>query len=300
MFLIDEDSIYGIADHGLPFSSGVVTRLSHSQQFVDADAQVTGLLFTTLTMYIRPVHAEHDLPTLRTFIRQNPLGILTTAVDSPSHHFLQSSHIPWLLDIADNTSETELGTLRGHIARANPQAKAIIHDLTQGSSAATAPTLQKDILIIFNGPAQHYVTPKFYTETKPSTGKVVPTWDYAAVEVYGRATIYFDTKDPATDAFLSSQVAGLSQFAETSIMKYSRPWSVTDSPENYVGLLKKAIIGIEIEITEMNGRWKMSQELSEGDRAGVIAGFEALGAPVAKEIAETVKQRAELAQQKKA
>ncbi|KIP07529.1 hypothetical protein PHLGIDRAFT_105491 [Phlebiopsis gigantea 11061_1 CR5-6] len=250
-------------------------------------------------MYLRPVHAEHHLPTLRKFIRQNPLGILTTAIDSPLHHFLQASHIPWLLDVSDETSETELGTLRGHIARANPQTKAIIHDLTQGSSTATTPRLAKDILVVFNGPAQHYVTPKFYTETKPATGKVVPTWDYAAVEVYGRATVYFDTKEPATDAFLSKQIADLSQFAETSIMHYDRPWSVSDSPANYVGLLKKAIIGIEIEITEMGGRWKMSQELSEGDRAGVVTGFEALGSSVAKEIAESVKERAELAKQKK-
>lgn len=254
---------------------------------------------TRPAMYIREVHAEHHLPTLRSFIRQNPLGILTTAIESPTHHFLQSSHIPWLVDVSDKDSEIELGRLRGHIARANPQAKAIIEDLTKGSSVSTAPRLQKDVLILFNGPSQHYITPKFYTETKPATGKVVPTWNYAAVQVYGRATIYFDTKDPATEAFLSEQASDLSQFAETRIMNYEKPWTVNDAPDKYISLLQKAIIGIEIEITDIAGRWKMGQELSKGDREGVIDGFESLGTPLGKDIAEIVRTRADINEQKK-
>ena len=250
-------------------------------------------------MYLRAVHAEHHKPTLRAFIRENPLGLLTTAIESSSHHFLQSSHIPFLLDVSNEDNETELGRLRGHIARANPQTKAIIEDLTEGSSKDTAPQLQKDVLVLFNGPTQHYITPKFYTETKPSTGKVVPTWNYAAVQVYGRATIFFDPKNPATDAFLSQQVADLSQFAETNVMRYEKPWSVDDAPEKYVDLLKMAIIGIEIEITEMGGRWKMSQELTGGDREGVVNGFEALGTPLGKDIAEAVRERADIAEQRK-
>ena len=247
-------------------------------------------------MYIRPVHAEHDLPTLRVFIRSNPLGILTTAIESPTQHFLQSSHIPWLLDVADENSTAELGKLRGHFARANPQAKAIIEDLTEGSSIVTAPKLQKDVLVLFNGPAQHYITPKFYTETKPATGKVVPTWDYVAVQVYGRATIYFDTKDPATDAYLTKQVTDLTQFAEGTLMGYEVPWTVDDAPPSYVDLLKKAIIGIEIEITDMVGRWKMSQERPAGDREGVIHGFEKMGTPLGQSMAQIVRDRAELAE----
>ncbi|EKM58814.1 uncharacterized protein PHACADRAFT_248894 [Phanerochaete carnosa HHB-10118-sp] len=247
-------------------------------------------------MYIRPVHAEHHLPTLHAFVRSNPLGILTTAIDSSSHHFLQSSHIPWLLD---DGGAQGLGVLRGHIARANPQAKVIIEELTNGPSQASAPRLQKDVLVLFNGPAHHYVTPKFYTETKPSTGKVVPTWDYAAVQVYGRATVYFDTTDPATDAYLTKQVSDLSQFAEGTLMGYNSPWKVSDAPSNYIELLKKAIIGIEIEITDIAGRWKMGQELPEGDREGVVKGFEQLGTPVAQIMAQTVRERAELAEARK-
>ncbi|GJE97232.1 FMN-binding negative transcriptional regulator [Phanerochaete sordida] len=247
-------------------------------------------------MYIRPVHAEHDLPTLHDFIRSNPLGVLTTAIESSTHHFLQSSHIPWLLD---EGGEKGLGVLRGHIARANPQAKAIIEDLTAGASRASAPQLHKDVLVLFTGPAQHYITPKFYTETKPATGKVVPTWDYAAVQAYGRATLFVEPADPRTDAFLARQVADLSRFAEGTLMGYERPWSVDDAPENYVALLKKAIIGIEIEITDIAGRWKMSQELSAGDREGVVKGFEALGTPLACDMAQAVRERDELAQARK-
>ena len=107
-------------------------------------------------MYLRTVHAEHDVSTLCAFIHANPLGILTTAIPSATHHFLQSSHIPWLLDITDENDPSALGTLHGHVARANPQAKAIIADLTEGTSRDTAPQLQQDVLVLFNGPADEY------------------------------------------------------------------------------------------------------------------------------------------------
>ncbi|KAI0730554.1 negative transcriptional regulator [Earliella scabrosa] len=248
-------------------------------------------------MYLRAVHAEHDLPTLRAFIRANPLGIFTTAIDSPGHPFLQSSHIPWVLDVPESAGDSDLGTLRGHMARANPQVKAMIAELT--SSGDRSRTLSRDVLVLFNAPIHHYVTPKFYTETKPSTGKVVPTWDYTAVQVYGRATVFFDTADERTDAFLSQSLRDLSQFAETEVMGYERPWKVEDAPESYVALLRKAIVGVEIEIKDMGGKWKMSQELSEGDRRGTIAGFEALGGEAGMCMARTIRERAELAAARK-
>lgn len=248
-------------------------------------------------MYLRTVHAEHHIPTLHDFIRANPLGIFTTAIDSSSHPLIQSSHIPWILDVQDETSETELGVLRGHMARANPQSKAIIENLTSSPSKASSPsapqTLEKDVLILFNAPAHHYVTPKFYKETKPSTGKVVPTWDYMAVQVYGQATIYFDTGAESA-AFLTKQLADLSQYSEMQIMGYERPWQVGDAPASYVALLQKAIVGIEVRITDMGGKWKMSQELSQGDREGVVEGFKSLGSEVALQIAKVVRERAPL------
>ncbi|OBZ72865.1 hypothetical protein A0H81_06849 [Grifola frondosa] len=244
-------------------------------------------------MYLRDIYAEHHIPTLRQFIRDNPLGIFTTAIPSPGNPLLQSSHIPWILDVADEASDTELGTLHGHMARANPQAKAIIESITSNPTENdNAPKLQEEVLILFDGPVHHYITPKFYTETKPATGKVVPTWNYAAVQVYGKATIYFDAKAQATADFLARQLPDLSQHAETHIMGYDKPWAVADAPAPYVELLKKAIIGIEVQITSMGGKFKMSQERVKGDRDGIIEGFEALGTETGMRMAEMVKETA--------
>ena len=132
-------------------------------------------------MYLRAVHAEKDIARLQQFIRANPLGIFTTAIDSKSFPFLQSSHIPFVLDIENTADQVHLGVLRGHIARANPQAKALIEHIqsqNEDEKIDTVQTISRDVMILFNGPAHHYVTPKFYKETKPASGKVVPTWNY--------------------------------------------------------------------------------------------------------------------------
>ena len=223
-------------------------------------------------------------------IRSNPLGLLTTAIESSSFPLLQSSHIPWILDVSDENNEEELGILRGHIARANPQAKAIIESL----QATSKQQLEKDVLVMFTSSSHHYVSPKFYTTTKPATGKVVPTWNYAAVQVYGKATIHWDTKLPSTGDFLQKAISDLSQMAESSIMGYERPWTVKDAPTNYIDILQKAIIGIEIKIEQLGGKWKMSQELSDGDKKGVIDGFESLGSQTGFEIADMVRDRSSL------
>jgi len=257
------------------------------------------------------VHAEEHLPTLRQLIRDFPLGVITTAIPSTTGPFIQSSHIPFLLDVDDESSETELGTLRGHLARANPQSKAMIEVVTKKGQRSSgdepaAPSndfLTEEVLVLFTSPVQHYVTPKFYTETKPATGKVVPTWNYAAVQAYGRAKIYFDTQSEETGAFLTRQISDLSQHAEKSIMGYTgsaadtskpSPWQVSDSPDKYVGLLKKAIIGIEIEIDRLEGKFKMSQEMGAGDRAGVVKGFQDLGTETAEGVAKLVKECGDL------
>lgn len=156
-------------------------------------------------------------------------------------------------------------------------------------------TLEEEVMILFNGPAHHYVTPKFYTETKPSTGKVVSTWNYSAVQVYGTATVYYDTAAPE---FLTKQLDDLAVLTEEKIMGYTgekgkkAPWTVKEAPENYISLLKKAIVGVEIEITRMAGKFKMSQELAEGDRDGAIRGFRELGTEEGEEIARTIEVRA--------
>ncbi|KIK67060.1 hypothetical protein GYMLUDRAFT_81673 [Collybiopsis luxurians FD-317 M1] len=248
-------------------------------------------------MYLRPVHAEHDIHILHAFIRENPLGIFTTAVDSPAFPFLQSSHIPWVLDVNDETSDTELGVLRGHMARANPQAKAMIESLDKLGTTGPG-KLERDVLVLFNSSVHHYVTPKFYTATKPTTGKVVGTWNYAAVQVYGKATIYYQN-DSATASFLAAQTEQLTDFAETKIMKYEQPWKLSDAPERYRELLKKAIIGIEIRIEDIGGKFKMSQEMSQGDKEGVIAGFANMGSETTTKLSELVKQRGQMVDERK-
>ncbi|CAG8922997.1 unnamed protein product [Penicillium salamii] len=244
-------------------------------------------------MYLRAVHAEGSIKALFEFIKQSPLGILTTAISSQSHPFIQSSHIPWVLDeVSDDPDAPVKGKLRGHMARQNPQAKAIME--TAGPSPAQ---LTQDVMILFTGSAHHYVTPKFYTETKPSTAKVVPTWNYSAVQVYGKATVYYDSASPETSSYLSQQIHDLSQLCETSQMGYTGqegkpgPWTVSEAPERYIDIMKKNIIGIEIAIESIGGKFKMSQESSQGDREGVINGFSNLGSDVGDQMASLVKER---------
>lgn len=195
---------------------------------------------------------------------------------------------------------TELGVLRGHMARQNPQAKAMVDSATSDTAprATGGVQLKDEVLVLFTGPVHHYVTPKFYTDTKPATGKVVPTWNYAAVQAYGRATVYFDSGAESTE-YLSHQIRDLSQHAETVVMGYTEgekkgPWKVSDAPDQYIAIMQKAIIGIKIDITRLEGKFKMSQEMGEKDRAGVINGFESMGTEIGTETARMVAERQEL------
>lgn len=255
-------------------------------------------------MYLRPVHTDLDPPTLYNFIHSNPLGVLTTAIPSPSFPTIQSSHIPWVLDIP--SSDTSPPKLRGHIALANPQAKALLaaaaSSPTSGSEDADSETngmqLEEEVMILFTSPITHYITPKFYVETKPTTGKVVPTWNYAAVQVYGRLRIHCGSSGPA---FLARQIRDLSSLCEEGQMGYAadEAWTVDEAPEKYVGLLSRAIVGVEIEVVRMAGKWKMSQESVEGDREGVVSGFEALGTERGREVAGMVRERARVMEARK-
>jgi transcriptional regulator len=269
-------------------------------------------------MYIRPAHAELDIPTLHAFIREHALGLFTTAIPHATYPTIQTSHIPFILDgppspaaddASDSTAKPQLGVLRGHMARANPQAKAVIDHLkacgvqaassgflsswlgSSSSSSADSESfeLAEEVLVLFNAPEHSYITPKWYTETKPQTGKVVPTWNYAAVQVYGRARIYHENDD-ATSSFLQKQVQDLSRLQE-ELAGHEKPWEVSDAPTSYVDARKKAIIGIEIEITRCEGRFKLSQEKGDGDRKGVVQGFKALGTDKGEKLAGMVQGR---------
>ncbi|KAK9364374.1 putative FMN-binding domain-containing protein [Lipomyces kononenkoae] len=256
-------------------------------------------------MFIPAYHAESDLSILRQFIRENPLGIFTTAIStSAKHPFLQVSHIPWVLDFEEVDGPTNLGRLRGHMARQNLQAKALIQKLSEESSGAARNYLEEEVLIVFNGPVHHYITPKFYVQTKPDTGKVVPTWNYSTVQVYGKARVFFDTHSDEFSNFLSKQMDDLTLLTETSIMGYGgsdgpKPWKVSDAPDRYIDLLRKNLIGIEVEISSMSGKFKWSQEKQKGDRDGVIAGLENLKSPAGSQMAEIARERAAIFDAKK-
>ena len=250
-------------------------------------------------MYLRAVHAEDRIPVLRQLIHDFPLGVLTTAIPSATRPFIQATHIPFLLDVVDEGSETELGVLRGHLARQNPHSKTMIDSLSKSPASANN-VLEQDVMVLFTATPNHYVTPKFYTETKPDTGKVVPTWNYAAAQVYGKAKIYYDATAQGTGDFLGRQVSDLTNHIETTVMDYTgvdgRPgqWKVTDAPERYIDILKKNIIGIEITVSSLEGKFKMSQEMSKGDRDGVVQGFEALQSDVGNAVASVVHERSEM------
>ncbi|MBT6984742.1 MAG: FMN-binding negative transcriptional regulator, partial [Rhodospirillaceae bacterium] len=151
-----------------------------------------------------------------------------------------------------DTAPEPYGTLRCHFAKPNPQATAI----TEG----------QELLVIFQGP-QGYVTPNWYP-SKHQTGKAVPTWNYIAIHAYGTATTF---DDPAK---LRDHLSAMTDHFESP---YELPWKLSDAPEGYIDGMLQAIIGIEIPIARLEGKWKMSQNKSEHDAKGVINGLRAQG-----------------------
>ena len=211
-------------------------------------------------MYQPPAFREDRTDVQHALIRAHPLGLLITA--GPAG--LVANLFPFLLDGAG----PEKGTLRLHIARANPQWREL--------------EAVEQCLVVFQGP-QDYVTPSWYA-TKRETGKVVPTWNYATVHVWGRPRVMND------DAWLRRQLDDLTASREGL---REVPWKVDDAPADFVAMQMRAIVGIEIPIDRIEGKWKMSQNRPEADRAGVIEGFRATGERTA-EIAALVAERAAL------
>jgi len=198
-------------------------------------------------MYTPPAFKEDDPAVLREMIRASRLATLVTATAEG----LVATPLPLLLD----DTEGEHGVLYGHVAKANPQWRL----------EPIGPALA-----LFPGP-DAYVTPSWY-ETKRETGKVVPTWNYAIVQVRGMVRVIDDAQ------WIAQQISDLTLSQEGA---REAPWAVTDAPPNFIQSQIKGIIGLEIEIAEISGKWKVSQNRPVADRVGVAEGLEkeAAGAP---------------------
>jgi transcriptional regulator len=173
---------------------------------------------------------------------------------------LAASHIPLLY----YRTQTGLGVLRGHLARANQQWRDHLPD--------------SDALAVFSGP-QHYVSPAWYP-SKEEHGKVVPTWNYVVVHAHGALRIRNEPE------WLLENVRALSDGQESA---RETPWQVSDAPPEFIENLLKAIVGVELTITRLEGKWKVSQNRPIPDRQGVIRGLQALDSPEALEMAELIK-----------
>ncbi|MGY1748049.1 FMN-binding negative transcriptional regulator [Modestobacter sp. SYSU DS0511] len=143
------------------------------------------------------------------------------------------------------------GTLRGHLARNNPQWRETVGE----------------VLVIVRG-SDAYVSPSWYA-AKAEHGRVVPTWDYVVAHVHGELVVH---EDPA---WLAAHVAALTDAHEGG---RAEPWAVGDAPERFVAGQLRAIVGMEVRIARVEAKWKLSQNRSAADVAGVVAGLRADGA----------------------
>lgn len=190
-------------------------------------------------MYLPKYFEETRTEVLHELIRTCAFGTLITMTSAG----LEASHIPFVLD----TDPLPFGTLRAHIARANSQWQTFSPDV--------------EALVIFYGP-NSYISPSWYP-TKQETGKVVPTWNYVVVHAYGRLRI---EQDPA---WLRTHVEELTDQHE---LARDNPWHVSDAPSDFTQALLGAIVGVELHITRLIGKWKLGQNRPIADQEGILKG----------------------------
>jgi transcriptional regulator len=209
-------------------------------------------------MYCPSAFREQQPEVLHEFMRAHPLGLLVS--HGPSG--LLANLMPVVLEVGGDGR----AVLKIHMARANPQWRGL-----DG----------QQVLVVFRGP-DAYVSPSLYA-SKAETGKVVPTWNYAMVQARGTARVQ-DRKEwvmPQIDALTTAQEA-----------VRAHPWAVTDAPSDYIDAQAKGIVGIEIEVAVLEGKWKVSQNHPEANRRSVAAGFAA--DERTREMAELVRTRGKL------
>jgi transcriptional regulator len=209
-------------------------------------------------MYIPRHNEEKRVPVMHALITAHPLGTLVTLGSSG----LFASHIPMVLE--DDGSE--FGVLRGHISRANTQWRDFV------------PTV--DALAIFSG-HQHYITPNWYPGTREH-GKEVPTWNYVVVHAYGPLKVIQDER------WLLTNVEKLTSIHEAASPV---PWKVSDAPQDFIRSQLKGIVGLELPIRRLEGKWKVSQNRTDEEREGVIEGLGKLGTPESLAMKDLVERK---------
>ena len=190
-------------------------------------------------MYQPPHFKAEDQETILGLIHARPLGLLI----STGAGGLLANPVPFVAVRHDGAVD-----LRCHLARPNPQWQA----LEQGAEA----------LVVFQGEGA-YITPSWY-ETKRETGKVVPTWNYMIVQARGSVTVHHDAQ------WLRAQIDIMTNQQES---RRADPWAVADAPENFTAAQMRGIVGINMRVTDWQGKFKMSQNRNANDRAGVIGGL---------------------------
>ena len=185
-----------------------------------------------------PAHFEETrLPVLQALVDAHPLATWATLTDGE----LAVHHVPFLLD----RTRGPFGTLVGHVARANP----VWRDPRRS-------------VLVFQGP-QAYISPGWYA-SKREHGKVVPTWNYAVVHAQGT---------PVAVQEAAALLAIVKRLTDRHEAAQAHPWQVDDAPPDYVARLLEAIVGIEVPLERLVGKWKVSQNRSTADREGVAAGL---------------------------
>ncbi len=192
-------------------------------------------------MYTPSCFKVADTADVHAMMRAQPFAILVTH----GSEGLNATHLPTVLKV---DADCPLGRIECHVARPNPQWKTLTPDI--------------DALLIFQGP-EAYIRPGWYP-SKAEHGKVVPTWNYAAVHAYGRLEMVED-KD-----WLLAHVSELSDQQEAP---YVGPWSTADAPANFLDALVRGIVGLKLTIRRLEGKSKMSQNRPAADRAGVVEGL---------------------------
>jgi transcriptional regulator len=204
-------------------------------------------------VYLPSSFQETRVDVLHEHMRAHPLATVVTLDEGQP----VADHIP----VQTLASPAPWGQLRGHVARANPLWRR--HDV------------EREALFIFQGP-QVYLSPSLYP-SKRESGEVVPTWDYAVVQAHGRLRFTQDA------AWLLELVSSLTDHHES---RRATPWKVGDAPAGYIDKMLKAIVGFELTITRLTGKWKVSQNRSARDQRGVVDGLRAADDPGSQDIAE--------------